>query len=151
MSDKFEYHKADKRMSKIIEELSENFIIKVCSWGYGLGCTESGIIILKDKKFYKYCYHTLSMSNVDDYIAEKELTEKDFNEIIEFLKNEILDKDIELSLLRTRDSGNRIEVNYDGDLKEIYDTQELYNAVSEHLDKIWQNIEVTAKIIKYSF
>ncbi len=141
-----------ERMEKILDKA---LLDVYCVWGNGAipGC--SGTIVTSDKKIYKYAgyNHRYAIFQKNDIIETKELNEQEYAQIVNFIENEILNKEYEDYMIY--DVSFIVKVNYNGVTKKIENNTEhetksgIYDIATKLLQEIWDNSIFIAEKTEY--
>ena len=115
-----------KEFNKKLNQTRNNAILEICSW-WGLGnAGYNGAFINSDKGLYTYQYYQKPDDKNNNYIIKrKELNAKEYNRVITFIENEILQKKFYDE--KILDAGFDVLVNYNVTKKIIKNNKGLDN------------------------
>ena len=134
-----------KEFNEKLDKIRDNAIIEVSKW-WGLrtpGC--SGTLITKNKEVYLYQYYHIIPKELEDkntnfILKNKELNINEYNKVIKFIENEIVNKEFHDETIF--DAGYNVTVNYNGTKKRIInnkgegDNLKIYDKAQQLVDEL---------------
>ena len=127
-----------------LNEIRSNMLIEVSHWWGHTYTGYAGTIITNNKEVYIYQFYHREPKEIEGkgkFINKiKELSESEFDRVVEFVKNEIIPK--EFMDKRIFDAGYSVAVNYNGINKKINnnkgfdDEPEIYDLADKLLKEI---------------
>ncbi len=134
-------------MQELVEKLKENSILEILCVSLLRGTVKSGTIITKDKKMYKYSFHekmTSLMKNNNIPLEEvsliKELTDEEYDKILKFIEEEIINKKYESDIVH--DTLSTVFCSYKDktfsyhDCYDINTKERLYNKTAKLIEEV---------------
>lgn len=134
-----ENEKEEQKFNDELEKIRENAIIELSNW-WGLRSPGyAGTIITKNKEVYSYKNQSIITAELefenDSFITKKkELNIDEYNKVINFIENEIVD--IECSDKRMFDAGFDVTINYNGTEKTVKNDEEIYKKAEQLINEL---------------
>lgn len=111
-----------KEFNEKLNEFRKNTILEVSQWWGLKNPGYTGTLITKDREIYIYQFYINIPQELEDkkvnFISKsKKLNDDEFNNVINFIKGEILNKDFKDEMIY--DAGFNVSINYGGTKKTI--------------------------------
>lgn len=121
-----------------LEEIRENVILEVAHWGGLKNGGHGGTIITKNKEVYSYQRYNMPKEiypGNDNFIRkDKELDSNEYNKVIKFIEDEIVNKDFQDKQIF--DAGFDVTINYNGIEKTVKNDNELYDKAKQLINEL---------------
>lgn len=130
--------KESQEFNNKLKEIRENAILEEASWWGLRNAGNSGTIITKNKEVYSYQRYFMPKEiypENENFISKnKELDINEYNKVIEFIENEIVNKDFSDKIIF--DAGFDVIINYDGIKKIVKNDKEIYDKAMQLIDEL---------------
>lgn len=130
--------KESQEFNNKLKEIRENAILEEASWWGLRNAGNSGTIITKNKEVYSYQRYFMPKEiypENENFISKnKELDINEYNKVIEFIENEIVNKDFSEKIIF--DAGFDVIINYDGIKKIVKNDKEIYDKAMQLIDEL---------------
>ncbi len=130
--------KESQEFDNKLKEIRKNAILEVASWWGLKNSGNRGTIITKNKEVYSYQHYFIPKEinpENDNFITKsKELDSNEYNKVIKFIKDEIVNKDFQDK--RIFDAGFNVIINYNGIEKTVKNDEEIYDKAEQLIDEL---------------